>query len=73
MLLIKKKRIEDLYLEFALLNVLFRLKHRTLEFRERNFPRKSILETEFKKTIIDFGISTNKYHFVPNFTSIKAL
>ena len=34
-----------------------RLKHRTLKFRDKNFPKKCILGTEFKKQLSIFEVS----------------
>ena len=63
----KKKRIEKLYSEFALLNIsLYWVSFKTQNFKVSvpQFPQ---------KTIADLEISTTKYPFVPSFISNKEL
>ena len=76
MLLLKRKRVEKLYPEFALLNILFywvSFKTYNLEVSEWKSPRKRYFRNRILKKIVDLGISTTKFPLVPSFISNKAL
>ena len=76
MLLLKRKCVEKLYPEFALLNILFywvSFKTYNLEVSEWKSPRKRYFRNRILKKIVDLGISTTKFPLVPSFISNKAL
>ena len=51
----------------------FHLGQRTLNFRDKIYPKKVILGTEFKITIVEFEISPLEYPFVLRFILNKAV
>ena len=76
MLLLKRKRVEKLYPEFALLNILFywvSFKTYNLEVSEWKFPRKRYFRNRILKKIVDLGISTPEYSFIPSVILNKVL